>query len=65
MHIAAEYVYIYIYIWNSFILQAYISISSHFMHIAREYVYTYIYIWTRSSYGLVPPIIACFGDARG
>ena len=28
-----------IYIWNSFILQANISISSHFMYIAGEYLY--------------------------
>ena len=32
-------IYIYIYIWNSFILQANISISSKFIHIGGQYLY--------------------------
>ena len=51
MHIAGQYIYIYIYIWNSFIMQANISISRQFIHIAGEYIYMdKTLIWINAPY---------------
>jgi len=47
MSISRQFMYFageYIYIWNSFILQANIYISRQFMYVAREYIYIYIYM---------------------
>ena len=43
MHISRQFIYFTgEYIWNSFILQANISISSQFIHVGGKYVYIYI-----------------------